>query len=636
MKCKTQMKQRRIFACSVSAVALFVSLQCKGFGDFWDKPREKNQDETISALPDITPPTTPGSPVANPGGSSQINLSWSAASDNVTTPGSLVYEICQSTTPGVCNVFAVTFTSAAGATTYSPTSLSALTTYYYRIRARDATGNTGTETAEISATTSATGTVNTPTFSPVAGTFSSAPNITISSATVGATICYTTTATTPVCDATPSCIGGSLLYTAPFILPTTATIEAIACKNGETDSSVATGLFTIDMAPVAGSAISFAGVTATTLSVNWGAATDDITTPASLEYKVVKDDAAAANIDTIAEADAKSGGDLLQDWTANITTKAITGLTGSTTYFFAVLVRDAVGNKTLYAPATQTTSSPAGSNWTTQTLSASANWRSATFGNGMFVAVADGGTNATSSPDGITWTQRLLPTSATWSSVTYGNSLFVAVAKGPSTAAAVSSNGTTWTAATLPQSLNWSSVAYGNGLFVAVALGPTAVAATSPDGITWTQRAMPASATWRSIAYGNSVFVAITNGLPAATSADGITWTAQTMAGVAEFILFANGIFVTVPYGGANAQTSSDGISWALHALPSSGTWKSVAYGNGTFVAVADIGANGARSTDGINWVTQALPQTSLTSITYGNGLFVALKYASAAAITAP
>lgn len=111
-------------------------------------------------------------------------------------------------------------------------------------------------------------------------------------------------------------------------------------------------------APTAGTAISFSSVTSTTLSVNWGAATDDVTAQSNLEYKVVKDNVAAGNIDTIAEVDAKTGGDLLQDYTANITTKAVTGLTGSPTFHFAVVVRDAAGNKAIYAPSTQTV--PAG------------------------------------------------------------------------------------------------------------------------------------------------------------------------------------------------------------------------------------------------------------------------------------
>ena len=102
---------------------------------------------------------------------------------------------------------------------------------------------------------------------------------------------------------------------------------------------------------------------------------------------------------------------------------------------------------------------------------------------------------------------RSLPTTEAWISVTYGNGLFVAVAQG-GTIAATSPDGITWTQRALPASATWASVTYGSGLFVAVAQS-SAIAATSPDGITWTQRALPASATWISVTYGSGLFVAV-------------------------------------------------------------------------------------------------------------------------------
>lgn len=67
----------------------------------------------------------------------------------------------------------------------------------------------------------------------------------------------------------------------------------------------------------------------------------------------MKDNTSQANVDTVAEADAKTGGDLLLDWTANTTTLSVTGLSAPNTYHFTVLVRDQAGNKTLYAVASQ-------------------------------------------------------------------------------------------------------------------------------------------------------------------------------------------------------------------------------------------------------------------------------------------
>jgi len=67
-----------------------------------------------------------------------------------------------------------------------------------------------------------------------------------------------------------------------------------------------------------------------------------------------------------------------------------------------------------------------------------------------FFAVAINSTRAASSKDGITWTLRTLPARANWRSVTYGNNTFVAVAYDNSTTAASSTDGITWTLRTLP------------------------------------------------------------------------------------------------------------------------------------------------------------------------------------------
>jgi len=117
-----------------------------------------------------------------------------------------------------------------------------------------------------------------------------------------------------------------------------------------------TTLATVDTTPpVVGTAISFASTTATGTTVNWGAASDNITAPVNLQYKLVKS-SASSSIDTVAEADAISGADLVMDWTANTISKDAASLTASTSYWFAVLAKDTAGNMSLYAPQTVTTS----------------------------------------------------------------------------------------------------------------------------------------------------------------------------------------------------------------------------------------------------------------------------------------
>lgn len=112
---------------------------------------------TAAYVIDGVAPSAPASPGATAASVSQINLSWTASTDNVTPQGSLVYEICQSTTGGGCDTFSVIFTTAAAATTYNATGLGSATTYYFRVRAKDLVNNTSASTAEFSATTQSCG-----------------------------------------------------------------------------------------------------------------------------------------------------------------------------------------------------------------------------------------------------------------------------------------------------------------------------------------------------------------------------------------------------------------------------------------------------------------------------------------------
>jgi hypothetical protein len=74
-------------------------------------------------------------------------------------------------------------------------------------------------------------------------------------------------------------------------------------------------------------------------------------------------------------------------------------------------------------------------------------------------------------------------------------------------------------------------------------------------------------------------------------------------------------------------MTSSDGITWTARSAPEQNVWISVTYGNGLFVAVSADGINRIMtSLDGITWTARsAAEQNSWVSVTYGNGLFVAV-----------
>ena len=100
-----------------------------------------------SASTDITPPTAPTALLATPSSSSQINLVWVAATDNVGVTGYLV-ERCQGLG---CTSF-VQIATVTG-TTYHDTGLAANTLYSYRVRATDLACNQGPYSNVATATT---------------------------------------------------------------------------------------------------------------------------------------------------------------------------------------------------------------------------------------------------------------------------------------------------------------------------------------------------------------------------------------------------------------------------------------------------------------------------------------------------
>ena len=79
-------------------------------------------------------------------------------------------------------------------------------------------------------------TVATPTFSPAAGTYTSAQTVTLSDSTGGTSIYYSTNGSFP-----------STLYTGPLIVGTSETIQAIANRSGYIQSAAATAAYVINL-----------------------------------------------------------------------------------------------------------------------------------------------------------------------------------------------------------------------------------------------------------------------------------------------------------------------------------------------------------------------------------------------------
>jgi chitodextrinase len=104
--------------------------------------RQTASSVTVSVSNDTSAPTVPTNLTATAASSSQINLSWSAATDNVGVAG---YRVTR-------NGSVITSTTT---TTYSDTGLAPQTAYTYSVAAFDAAGNTSAGSAPANATTQA-------------------------------------------------------------------------------------------------------------------------------------------------------------------------------------------------------------------------------------------------------------------------------------------------------------------------------------------------------------------------------------------------------------------------------------------------------------------------------------------------
>jgi hypothetical protein len=187
-------------------------------------------------------------------------------------------------------------------TTALPTGTDSLTAKF----GGDANFNASTSTA-VNFVVSATAPAAAPTFSVQTGTFASTQSVTITDATAGATIYYTTNGTTPTTSST--------MYTVAISVPATETIEAIATATGYTNSAVASATYTITIqtptaatpvfSPAAGTYTSTQSVTITDATA--GATiyyTTDGTTPttSSTMYTVAISVPATETIEAIATA----------------------------------------------------------------------------------------------------------------------------------------------------------------------------------------------------------------------------------------------------------------------------------------------------------------------------------------------
>ncbi len=102
---------------------------------------------TVFTSNDTTPPTFNVTPTLSAStylsGSyfNQVTVSWTPASDNISAPGNIFYEVCYSTASSGCDTFSVLATTAAGVTNITLSGFPWGSPYHFRIRAVDQAGN---------------------------------------------------------------------------------------------------------------------------------------------------------------------------------------------------------------------------------------------------------------------------------------------------------------------------------------------------------------------------------------------------------------------------------------------------------------------------------------------------------------
>ena len=300
---------------------------------------------------DTQAPSVPSGLTATAASSSQINLSWTASTDNVAVTGYLV-ERCQGAS---CTTFTQIATPTG--TTFNDTSLAASTTYRYRVRAQDAVPNLSGYSSIANATTQAASDTQAPT----------APTGLTATATSSTQINLSWTASTDNVGVTgyrvERCQGAGCSTFTQIATPTGTTFSdtaltafttysyrvraADAVPNLSAYSSTASA--TTQVAPDTQAPTAPTGLTATTISssqinLSWTASTDNVGVTG---YRVERCQGAGCSTFT-------------QIATPTSTSFSDTGLTASTSYSYRVRAADAVPNLSAYSSTASATTQAAG------------------------------------------------------------------------------------------------------------------------------------------------------------------------------------------------------------------------------------------------------------------------------------
>jgi hypothetical protein len=108
----------------------------------------KRKDQTPPTFAGLKSATTCIPGPAGGGRTAAYNLSWDRATDDVSPSTKIVYDVYQANSPGGEDFTTPTYTTRAGATSFTTPSLPADKSFYFVVRARDQAGNEDSNTVE--------------------------------------------------------------------------------------------------------------------------------------------------------------------------------------------------------------------------------------------------------------------------------------------------------------------------------------------------------------------------------------------------------------------------------------------------------------------------------------------------------
>ncbi len=307
-----------------------------------------NTATTTTLNPDTQAPTAPSGLAATAISGTQINLSWTASTDNVAVTQYLI-ESCQG---AGCANFAQIGTSAG--TTFSNTGLTINASYSYRVRATDAAANLGGYS-----NTATTTTQNPDTQAPTAPSGLAATAISTTQINLSWTASTDNVAVTQY--QIERCSGAGCSNFAQIGTSTGTTFnntgltqstsysyriratDAATNLSGYSNTATATTLTPDTQAPTAPSGLAATGVTSSQVNLNWSASSDNVGVTQYL----------------IESCQGSGCSNFTQVGTSTGLTFSHTGLVQATLYRYRVRARDAAANMSGYSNiANGTTTGP--------------------------------------------------------------------------------------------------------------------------------------------------------------------------------------------------------------------------------------------------------------------------------------